>query len=246
MLPLDTCAPSTIGETPGRPLVETVWIEPYPDERLGPEAAYEQREAVELAFVAALHHLAPLPRAVLLLRQVVGLSASETATALTTTVAGVNSALQRARKVIDERAPSRSQQATLHTLGDQSRKELLQRYMRAMEAADVDAVIELLVEDATWSMPPLSTWYSGHDAIRVFLDEHPLRLRWRHRPTSANGQAAVLSYLWDDEAVAFTPYALAVLTFDGPRIAAVDAFLGREVVDEFRTSVGSLPAEITT
>jgi RNA polymerase sigma-70 factor (ECF subfamily) len=245
-LPLDACAPATIGETPGRPLVETVWIEPYPDERLGPEAAYEQREAVELAFVAALHHLAPLPRAVLLLRQVVGLSASETATALTTTVAGVNSALQRARKVIDERSPSRSQQTTLRALGDQSRKDLVRRYMRAMEAADVDAVIELLVEGATWSMPPLSTWYRGHDAIRVFLEEHPLRLRWRHVPSSANGQAAVLCYLWNDEAVAFTPHALDVLTFDGPRIAAIDAFLGREVLDEFRASAGSLPAEITT
>src|SRR5262245_10452430 len=245
-LPLDAGAPASIGEVPGRPLVESVWIDPYPDAQLGPEAVYEQREAVELAFVAALHHLAPMQRAVLLLRQVVGLSASETATALETSVAGVNSALQRARKVIDERAPAESQQAALRTLGDERRKDLVRRYMQAMEAADVDAVIGLLVEDATWSMPPMSTWYSGLDAIRVFLEEHPLRLRWRHVPTNANGQAAVLCYLWDDEAVAFTPYALDVLTFDGPRIAAVDAFLGREVLDEFRASAGSLPAEITT
>ena len=245
-LPLDTTAPAAIGEAPGRPLVESVWIEPYPDERLGPDAAYEQREAVELAFVAALHHLAPLQRAVLLLRQVVGLSARETAAVLETSVAGVNSALQRARKVIDERAPAQSQQATLRALGDETRRDLVRRYMAAMESADVDAVVELLVEDATWSMPPLSTWYSGLDAIRVFLEEHPLRLRWRHAPTTANGQAAVLCYLWDDTDAAFRPYALDVLTFVGPRIAAVDAFLGPKVLDEFRASTGSLPAEITT
>jgi RNA polymerase sigma-70 factor (ECF subfamily) len=245
-LPLDASAPATIGEVPGRPLVESVWIEPYADERLGPDAVYEQREAVELAFVAALHHLAPLQRAVLLLRQVVGLSASETATALETSVAGVNSALQRARKVIDERAPAQSQQATLRTLGDETRKDLVERYMQAMEAADVDAVIELLVDGATWSMPPLSTWYSGLDAIKVFLEEHPLRQQWRHVPTAANGQPAVLCYLWDDEAAAFTPHALDVLTLAGPRIAAVDAFLGHKVLDEFRASAGSLPAEITT
>jgi RNA polymerase sigma-70 factor (ECF subfamily) len=94
-----------------------------------------------------------------------------------------------------------------------------------MESADIDAVVALLVEDATWSMPPLATWYRGLDAIRRFLADHPLRQRWRHVPTSANGQPAVLCYLWDADAGAFRIEAIDVLTFDGPRIAAVDAFL---------------------
>ncbi len=224
MLPLDACAPATVGETPGRPVTESVWIEPYPDECLGPDAQYEQREAVELAFVAALQHLPPLQRAVLLLRQVLGFSARETAAALETSVVGVNSALQRARKAVDERLPAQSQQATLRTLGDETVRDLVRRYAQAMANADVDAVVALLVEDATWSMPPLATWYRGLGAIRVFLDEHPLRQRWRHVPTSANGQPALLCYMWDGEAGVFRVEALDVLTIADARIAAIDAF----------------------
>jgi RNA polymerase sigma-70 factor (ECF subfamily) len=225
MLPLDASDPATLGENPGRPLAESVWIEPYPDDRLGPDARYEQREAVELAFVVALHHLPPRQRAVLLLRQVLGFSARETATALETSVAGVNSALQRARKVIDDRVPAQSQQATLRTLGDHTVRGLVRRYAQAMADADVDAVVAMLVEDATWSMPPLATWYRGPQAIRVFLQEHPLRRRWRHVPTSANGQPALLCYMRNDATGVFRIEALDVLTFAGTRIAAIDAFL---------------------
>jgi RNA polymerase sigma-70 factor (ECF subfamily) len=239
MLPLDAVAPATLGEVPGRPLVESVWIEPYPDEWLGPEARTEQREAVELAFVAALHHLLPLQRAVLLLREVLGFSAQETATLLETSVAGVNSALQRARKAIDQRLPARSQQATLRALGDATVRDLVGRYAEALEGDDVDSVVGLLVEDATWSMPPLSTWYRGLDAIRVFLAEHPLRLRWRHVPTAANGQPAVLCYAWDEQAGLFRAHALDVLSFAGSRIAAVDAFLDPAVFPRF-----GLPLEL--
>jgi RNA polymerase sigma-70 factor (ECF subfamily) len=224
-LPLDACAPAEPGEVPGRPLAESVWIEPYPDDQLGPDAEVELRETVEIAFVAALHHLAPLQRAVLLLRQVLGFSASETATALGTTVAGVNSALQRARKAVDERLPGQSQQTTLRLLGDDAVSGLVRRYADAMASGDVDAVVALLVEDATWSMPPLSTWYGGLEAIRRFLAEHPLRHRWRHVPTGANGQPALLCYIWDPGAGGFRIEAIDVLTFAGPRIAAIDAFL---------------------
>jgi RNA polymerase sigma-70 factor (ECF subfamily) len=234
LVPLDTCAPATLGEVPGRPLVETVWIEPYPDERLAPDLQYEQREAVELAFVAAIHHLPPLQRAVLLLRQVLGFTAEETAAALDTSVAGVNSALQRARKTVDQRLPSRSQQSTLRTLGDKTVRELVRSYSRAMERGDVDAVVSLLATDATWSMPPLSTWYGGLEAIRRFLAEHPLQHEWRHVPTRANGQPAVLCYMWQPERSAFCLHAVDVLSFDGPRIGAIDAFLAPAVHDTFR------------
>ena len=142
-------APPIPHDPPGAPLVESTWVEPYPDEQLGlvdgragPEARYERREGVELAFVAALQHLPPNQRAVLILREVLGFSGQEIAEALETTVAAVNSALQRARRAVDERLPDRTQQATLRALGDQRLREVVESYMDAMSRGDVDAVVE--------------------------------------------------------------------------------------------------------
>jgi RNA polymerase sigma-70 factor (ECF subfamily) len=139
-------------------------VEPYPDVRLGvgdgyatPEARYEQREAVELAFIAALQHLPARQRAALILRDVLGFSASEVADALESTPASVNSALQRARKAVRERIPERSQQATLRSLGDERLQDIVQRYIHAWESGDVDTIIALLAKDATIAMPPWAT-----------------------------------------------------------------------------------------
>jgi RNA polymerase sigma-70 factor (ECF subfamily) len=231
-LPLDVAGPAATGEEPGRPLLESVGIEPYPDELLGPEASVEQRESVELAFVAAVQLLPATQRAALLLRQVLGFSAAETAATLGTTVAAVNSALQRARARIDERLPERSQQASLRALGDAAVRDLVGRYTQAMQSGDVEAVVALIAEDATWSMPPCRTWYRGA-ALRVFLRDYPLADRWRHRPTRTNGQPAALCYRLDEDTGVFRLHAVDVLTLAGSRIAAVTAFLDPAVFPRF-------------
>jgi RNA polymerase sigma-70 factor (ECF subfamily) len=227
--------------------LDSVWVEPYPDAALGlggglaaPEARFEQRESVELAFVAALQHLPANQRAVLILREVLGFSAKEVAETLETSTASVNSALQRARKVVDERLPEQSQQATLRTLGDERLGEIVECYMNALERGDVDAIVEMLSEDASWSMPPMPLWYQGHDSIRRFFAAGPLQVRWRHRATRANGQLAVGCYAWDEEQGTFRGHIIDVLTLrDDGRIAAVTAFIDAELFERF-----GLPAEL--
>jgi RNA polymerase sigma-70 factor (ECF subfamily) len=236
VLPLDY-GPSSDPQDgpPGRPLVETVWIEPYPDERLGvedglasPEATYEQRESVELAFTAAVQHLPATQRAVLILREVLGFSAREVAESLDTTTASVNSALQRARKTVEERLPDESQQKTLRSLGDRRLRGIVEGYMDAMSRGDVGKVVSMLAEDAAWSMPPLASWYRG-EQIEGFLRIGPLsgEWRWRHVPTRVSGQAAVGSYARDAATGAYLPFALDVLTLLGDRIAEITSFITR-------------------
>ena len=236
VLPVDYTGAADPHGGPGQPVVESVWIEPYPDELIGvedelagPEAHYEQRESVELAFVAALQLLPASQRAVLILREVLGYSAKEVAATLGTTVASVNSALQRARKTIDDKLPERSQQETLRALGDEQLTQIVDAYMDALQRGDVPRVVSMLAEDAAWSMPPLPTWFGGTEEITGFLEFGPLSgaWRWRHRPTRVNGQAAVGAYTWDDEEGAYLPFALDVLTFEGDRIKEVTAFITR-------------------
>jgi RNA polymerase sigma-70 factor (ECF subfamily) len=236
VLPIDYAAAADPHGGPGEPVVESVWVEPYPDELIGvedelagPEARYEQRESVELAFIAALQVLPANQRAVLILREVLGFSAQEVADALETSVASVNSALQRARKAVEERAPERSQQATLRELGDDRLQEIVERYVAAWEQNDVETVLEMLAEDATFAMPPLASWFSGEESIRIFLAGWPLSGAWRWRPipARANGQPALAFYAWDDDEQAYLPFALNVLTFRGDRISDVTAFVAR-------------------
>src|SRR3954452_15275161 len=159
VLPIDYGPAADPHGGPGEPLIESVLVEPYPDEPMGledgfasPEARYELREAVELAFVAALQYLPPNQRAVLILREVLGFSAKEVAESLAPTVASVNSALQRARAAVDERVPEQTQQATLRSLGDDEVRELVERYVDAWERNDVEAFASMLAEDATFAM----------------------------------------------------------------------------------------------
>jgi RNA polymerase sigma-70 factor (ECF subfamily) len=218
---------------PSDALVESVWVEPFPDGGVpqgyaAPEARYERRESVELAFIAALQHLPAKQRAVLILREVLGFSAQEVADTLETTVASVNSALQRARAAVEDRLPERSQQETLRSLGDDGTRELVERFVDAWDRGDVDEVVALLADDATIAMPPLPTWYSGRDAVAAFLATYPLSgaIRWRSVPTQANGQPAVAKYTLEDGV--YLPFAFEVLALDGPRIRDIVAFVPRE------------------
>jgi RNA polymerase sigma-70 factor, ECF subfamily len=237
VLPVDYGPASDPHDGPGEPLVESVWIEPYPDETLGvedgyaaPEARYERRESVELAFIAALQHLPPRQRAVLILREVLGFSAREVAESLETTTASVNSALQRARKAVEERRPEESQQATLRSLGDDGVRQVVEGYLDAWDRGDIDGVVAMLTEDATFTMPPLRSWYEGDD-LRDFLAIGPLsgEWRWRHLPVRASGQAALAFYHWDAEREVYIPFALNVLTLRGDRISDVTAFITRTI-----------------
>jgi RNA polymerase sigma-70 factor, ECF subfamily len=248
VLPIDYGPAADPHDGPGEPLIESAWLEPYPDERLGledgfaaPEARYEQRESVELAFVAALQHLPARQRAVLILREVLGFSGREVAEALETTPASVYSALQRAHKTVDERLPEQSQQHTLRALGDERVRRVVEHYVDAWERSDVDAVVAMLAEDATFAMPPLPTWYGGREAVAAFLRARPLAgaQRWRLIPVRANGQPAFGHYRWDGERATFTPHGVNVITLRGARIDQITAFLTPEAVGHF-----GLPDEI--
>jgi RNA polymerase sigma-70 factor, ECF subfamily len=242
VLPIDYGPPADPHDAPGPPLLESVWVEPYPDEPLGladglagPEARYEQRESVELAFIAALQYLPSRQRAVLILRDVLGFSAREVASALETTPASVDSALQRAHKTVDQRLPERSQQATLRALGDDGLREIVDGFIDAWERADVDAVVAMLADDATMTMPPMPTWFRGREAVAAFLRARPFagRLRWRAVPTRANGQLAFGQYLWDAEQQSFVAHGVNVLTLEGAQIAEINAFLTPEMFERF-------------
>ena len=241
VLPVDYGPPSAPTKAAGEPLIESVWVEPYPDEALGlpdgpasPDARYEQREAVELAFVAALQHLPATQRAVLILREVLGFSAREVAESLDTTVASVNSALQRARRAVKERLPERSQQATLRSLGDERMRALIEAYLDAWKRADVDALRALLAEDAVFSMPPWPIWWQGGETIARFsTTAAQVCPRTRKITTTANGQPAVASYGLDPQSGRYTASAIDVFTFEGDAIKEITAFVNPEMFERF-------------
>jgi RNA polymerase sigma-70 factor, ECF subfamily len=247
VLPIDYGPPAQAGQDGGDPLGETLWVEPYPDGQVGlddgyasPDARYERREAVELAFIAALQHLPARQRAVLILRDVLGFAAKEVAEMLDSTPTSVNSALQRARRTLDERLPDTSQQATLRALGDDGVRELVERFTSAFERDDVDAIVALLSEDAKFAMPPYARWYRGREAIAdswLMPAGPPAGLRYV--ATRANAQPALATYRLDPETGRFAPIALDVLTLRGRSIAEVFAFRTPGVFARF-----GVPAEL--
>jgi RNA polymerase sigma-70 factor (ECF subfamily) len=211
-----------VSDERGGPTSTILWVEPFPD---APEDTIEAKETLELAYVAALQELPVRSRATFILREILTFSALEVAEILDTTVPAVNSALQRARRRIAGHLPRVSQQLELGGLGDEETRRLAVRYARAIEEGDVDALLALLAEDATWSMPPHPGWYAGHPAISRFLRDDVMVNRWRHVPLTVNGQLAVAGYLFDVEQGTFRACALDVLSLEDGRIGAVLAFL---------------------
>lgn len=163
-LPMDLSPPSGGAVLDAAPLTEVAWLSPWPDARDAQDAPDDRREAVELAFVAALQHLPGNQRAALLLFDVLGFSAAEIATMMATTTTSVNSALARARRLVAERVPERVGQLS-PSPADPSVRRIAARFATALEQGDLDAFVALLTDDVTWSMPPLPHWYRGVDAV---------------------------------------------------------------------------------
>ena len=170
----------------------------------------------------------------LILREMLGFSAKEVSDSLGMTVAAVNSALQRARKVIDERLPERSQQVTLRSLGDERVREIVQRFIDAFEGGDVDAIAALLTEDGTFAMPPYSEWYRGPDAIAdSWLMPGGPTGGLRYVPARANGQLPLGTYAFDHDRNRYLAIALDVLTLRDTRVADVTAFRTPDLFPRF-------------
>jgi RNA polymerase sigma-70 factor (ECF subfamily) len=214
-------------------LPEVTWIEPVPDGLVttdgDPADVAESRETIRLAFVAALQHLPPRQRAVLILCEVLRWKASEVAELLETSVASVNSALQRARATLDARDVSASDPAPSL---DESDRELLARYVEAFERYDMEALTSLIHEDATQSMPPYELWLSGRDDILGWWVGPGAGCRGsRVIPTvTANGSPAFGQYKPSPDGDGYEPWALQVLELSGGRIVELTFFLGTETV----------------
>jgi RNA polymerase sigma-70 factor (TIGR02960 family) len=220
----------------GEPVPGPVWLEPWLDEEPAadpgaddPAASYARRESVELAFVAALQHLPGTQRAVLILREVLGFSAAEVASMLDTSPASVNSALQRARRAVDERVPPTTQQAELDALGVNGQRELVDAFVSAWERADLPALLELLADDARFTMPPLPAWFSGREDVGRFFAERVFATPWRLVPLRANGQLGFACYIGEPGADQFRLGAVNVLRVRAGRIAEIDGFLDPEL-----------------
>ena len=237
-LPVDLGPASDRAVIGDRPAADVAWLGPYPDTGL----RYEQRESVELAFVAALQHLPGNQRAALLLFEVLGFSVAEIATMMDTSAASVNSALQRARTIVAGRVPSRTQQQALRKIDDARVREVVAGFAAALERGDADALVALLTEDVTWSMPPLPHWYRGLTAVTDFAVRVPLTTcgHWAHRTLSANGQPAVASYVRAGDDGPHLPWSIDVLRLRDGRIAEITSFLDVAEFPRF-----GLPASIS-
>ena len=221
------------------PAIGASWIGPFPDqlvdtESQDPAARYEAREAIELAFIAALQHLPPRQRAALVLADVLGFKAAEVAELLETSVTAVNSALQRARERLRDRMPERSQQMVSRALGPSRLSEIAAEFVAAFEAGDEKAILELLSEDVSFEMPPYEPWSQGRQAVAeswLMPSSKPPGIRLVR--TSVNGQLAFGVYSLERGGSKYLPAALDVIALDGDRVSAIVAFRSAEAFERF-------------
>jgi RNA polymerase sigma-70 factor (ECF subfamily) len=228
----DQLGPATVQMPYGTPATDVAWLEPYPDANVeaiaedvpNPETRYTSREAVRLAFVAAIQQLPPRQRAAILLCEVLGWAAAEAATLLGGSTASINSAMQRARETLAKRHPDA--RGPLATMPNPAQQKLLGRYLQAWEGHDLDGFVALLREDATCTMPPWLQWYLGREAIGAFFG-----MAWeacgglRLVPTAANGQPAFAVYERTAADAPWTAHSIHVLTLEDERISALTLFV---------------------
>jgi RNA polymerase sigma-70 factor (ECF subfamily) len=230
------------------PAPDIVWLEPYPEQDLesiaddapNPEARYSAREAIQLAFVAAIQELPPRQRAALMLCDVLGWSAGEAAELLGGTTVSINSALQRSRETLTKRYPQGRPPAAAKP--SPAQQKLLGRYVKAWEELDLDGFVALLKEDATYTMPPLPQWYAGREAIRTFFAvAFKLYESIRMVPVTANGQPAFAAYSRKDADAPWTAHSIHVPTLDAQdMISALTLFVrpdAERLFGAFRLSI---------
>lgn len=226
------------------PVSEVRWLEPYPDRLLdeivdveaGPSERVVAEETVELVFLAAIQHLPPRQRAVLILRDVLGWSAREAGDAVAMTTVAANSALQRARATLKQQLPDRRIDWPRNADAEAAERDLLDRYMEAWQRVDVDGIVALLKEDAVVAMPPMAAWFQGREAIGAFLARHPLgpgHGRHIHVPTRANRQPALAVFVAGDDGAPPRPIGIEVLRIEDGLIAEIVMFLDPRLVDTF-------------
>lgn len=233
---------------------EVAWLEPFPDTWLtemteNPEARYTRHESISLAFLTALQLLPHRQRAILILSDVLDWHAAEVAQLLGITVSAVSSALRRARVTLEKNYHNSTNYGSEPVAGkrDAALNNLLSRYLQAWEADDVDGLVALLKEDGSLSMPPVPSWYLGHEAIRAIFTRVVFRKgrKWRLLPTWANEQAAFAVYQLDEATGKFLAYGVQVVSLDlskeeEPRVADITAFLNPRLVTTF-----GFPAELS-
>src|SRR4029453_2968381 len=250
ILPTAILSPADPHLPPDRDDVETPWLQPFPDALLevadpdplaDPAKAVVRREHIELAFIAAVQYLPARQRAVLMLREVLGFSAAETADILDTHPASVNSALQRPRTRVDAPLPRGDPAPT----SPAELTDLVARYVRAWHAQDVPSLVALLREDAYMAMPPTPSWYQGRDDIGIYLRRlfaSPLGGDLRLVPTGANRQPASAVYVPAGDGNGYEPFAIKVLTVNGGLIVAITGFVDPSLFGRFAPAAPHLPA----